>query len=642
MGRRTFILFVSLICLLVLCFAGQSYSAQSERILDFKSRIHVHRNGGMTVTETITVVCAQRVIKRGIVREFPTKYKDTHGNTMRVGFRITSILRDGQPESYHIKEASNGKKVYIGRKDRFLRPGTYTYSITYKTDRQLGFFKDFDELYWNVTGNGWTFAIDNVEAVVDLPPGAKILKKAAYTGHFGAKGGDFTTGFDEKGSITFTTTRGLRPKEGLSIAVAWPKGIVIEPTFQDRAGYFLRDNFGVFAALVGLFLLCAYYFAVWLMVGRDPAKGTVFPLFYPPKGFSPAAVRFVMRMGFDNKSFAAAVVDLAVKGALTIIQDDEKVYTLKKAGDTDAGLSKGEQKILRKLFGSTSSIELKNKNHQKIQGTISALKKSLKIDFEKIYFFRNSKYFIPGLLITILTLGAVVLTSRELMAAAFMTLWLSIWTAGCFFLVVRAISAWKSGLGWGGFIALRSAGALAASIFALPFLAGEAFGIWAFSTFVSPLAAVFILVIILINALFYHLLKAPTLSGRKTMDEIEGFKLYLSAAEKERLEILNPPDRTPKLFEKYLPYAMALDVENQWNKQFADVLSAATANGQYTPVWYNGSHFGAQGLNGMASGLGTSLTGAISSASSAPGSSSGSGGGGSSGGGGGGGGGSGW
>jgi uncharacterized membrane protein len=127
------------------------------------------------------------------------------------------------------------------------------------------------------------------------------------------------------------------------------------------------------------------------------------------------------------------------------------------------------------------------------------------------------------------------------------------------------------------------------------------------------------------------------------MDEIEGFKLYLSIAEKERFAMLNPPDKTPELFEKYLPYALALDVENQWNEQFAGVLVKATAeDGRYHPAWYQGRHSMSNDITGFATTLSSSFTSAISSSSTAPGSSSGSGGGGSSGGGGGGGGGGGW
>ena len=141
------------------------------------------------------------------------------------------------------------------------------------------------------------------------------------------------------------------------------------------------------------------------------------------------------------------------------------------------------------------------------------------------------------------------------------------------------------------------------------------------------------------------MLKAPTVTGRKVMDELEGFRMYLATAEKERLNMLNPPDRTPELFEKYLPYALALDVENEWSEQFADVLAKASVdpNGNgYRPRWYRGSSWNVRAPNTFAAALGSSLASTIASSATAPGSSSGSGGGGSSGGGGGGGGGGGW
>jgi uncharacterized membrane protein YgcG len=149
--------------------------------------------------------------------------------------------------------------------------------------------------------------------------------------------------------------------------------------------------------------------------------------------------------------------------------------------------------------------------------------------------------------------------------------------------------------------------------------------------------------LVLTNLLFYHLLKAPTLAGRRVMDKIEGFKMYLGIAEKDRLNSMYGPERTPELFEQYLPYALALDVEQAWAEKFASVLHAAGKEGaQYHPAWYSGAAWGALGASGFVSRLGGAVSEAISSASHAPGSSSGSGGGGSSGGGGGGGGGGGW
>ena len=171
---------------------GTSFAADSERITDFQSWILVHRDGSMSVSEEIRVICEGKQIKRGIFRDFPTRYKDRHGKTFQVTFDVREVLRNGRPESYHIENLSNGERVYMGRKDTLLKPGAYTYRISYKTSRQIGFFKDFDELYWNVTGNGWSFPIDHAEAVVSLPPGAKILKETAYTGVQGGKGQDYT------------------------------------------------------------------------------------------------------------------------------------------------------------------------------------------------------------------------------------------------------------------------------------------------------------------------------------------------------------------------------------------------------------------------------------------------------------------
>jgi uncharacterized membrane protein len=148
----------------------------------------------------------------------------------------------------------------------------------------------------------------------------------------------------------------------------------------------------------------------------------------------------------------------------------------------------------------------------------------------------------------------------------------------------------------------------------------------------------------LINAVFYHLLKAPTMAGRKLLDQIDGFRRYLTVAEKDRLNLENPPQRTPELFEMFLPYALALNVEQKWAEQFEDVLEKAGQGqeGGYSPSWYNGTAWSTLGAAGFASSIGNSMSSAISASSTAPGSSSGGDGGGSSGGGGGGGGGGGW
>ena len=629
------ILILGVLAVLGFLVVAPPLSADSERIRYFRSHIVVHPDAAMTVTETITVQSAGQEIRRGIIRDFPTSYRDRLGNTVKVGFQVQAVLRDGRPESFHTEPVANGVKVYIGQQDVFLQPGVYTYVITYQTDRQLGFFQDFDELYWNVTGNGWTFPIDAAEAVIELPAGAKILQHAGYTGFQGDRGEDFVAKQGDH-NIIYKTNRGLAPREGLTVAVAWPKGVVQRPALQEEMGYWLRDNLSTGIAFFWLIIVGGFYLVAWFRVGRDPAKGTIIPLFTPPQNLTPPAVRFLSRLGFDNKGFAAAVVDMAVKGYLRI-KEDGGVYTLSRQS-APTSLPKSEERVAAKLFAGGSTLKLASDNHTRLSGAIDALRGNLEKEFDKVYFVSNTGYQGIGIVLTLLAMGSVILTAPDRATAAGVTLWLSVWTVGCIVMAVVVYQQWQDARSFG-----RIIGALGVTLFALPFFIGEIFGVYMIGTEISLPPALTLPGMAFLNVLFYHLLKAPTLTGRQVMDQIEGFKMYLSVAERDRLNLLNPPEKTPALFERYLPYALALDVENEWSEQFTEILARAQVDGQpYSPSWYSGRSWDVSRAAGFGDSLGSSFASAISSSSTAPGSSSGSGGGGSSGGGGGGGGGSGW
>jgi len=635
----------------VLLFPGPSLpeaAAAAEKIHRFHSSVTVNPDASLTVTETITVTAAGQKIKRGIYRTFPTTYRNRFGATVTVPFKVLEVKRDGSPEPWHVKNQANGLAVYIGKSSVLLKPGTYTYALTYRTDRQLGYFDDYDELYWNVTGNDWEFDIEEVVAEVRLPRGADVVNTAAYTGRKGAKGTDFEIRRNMEGGVDYSTTRTLTPHEGLTVAVSWPKGYVREPDRSESAVNFLRDNKSSMVALAGLLVVLFYYALTWLRVGRDPPGGSIVPLYEPPEGYSPAAVRFVMRMGYSDRVLAAAVVNMAVKGYLSI-KDDSGTFTLTRTDADESALTKGEKMIAGRLFSGGQSIELKSKNHKKIREAIEALKKSLRRDFELLNFKRNGKLLYPGFALTLLALAAMVLTARETGGAVFIAFWLSFWTMGCYGMFIRAVRTWRTALsGRGVAAATNLVGAVFLTLFALPFFGGEVGGLFMFAQATSVSAALLFLLVLVTNLVFKDLMKAPTLHGRRVMDKIEGFRTYLAAAEGDRMDRLNPPERTPELFEKYLPYALALDVENAWSEKFGDVLARvsrageASDGGAYRPVWYSGGRWDSFSTQGMASSLGAAFAGAISSSSTAPGSSSGSGGGGSSGGGGGGGGGGGW
>ncbi len=625
---------------LLLLLAAATVAAD-ERILAYESDIEVHADATMTVTETIRVRAEGKQIKRGIYRDFPTLYKDRLGNRYRVGFEILAVTRDGESEPYHTKPRSNGVRIYMGDKDVFLRGGEYTYAITYRTNRQLGFFADHDELYWNVTGNDWAFPIDNASARVRLPTSIPLpsITMEAYTGRFGAKGRDYDAKVDIDGNAYFEVTRPLGRQEGLTIVVTWPKGHIAEPALADELGYLFSDNRHLAVIAAGLALLLAYYLLVWIKVGKDPEGGVIVAQYTAPKGFSPASMRFVRRMGYDHKTFAAAIVNLAAKGFLTI-EEDDGTYTLEKTGKNPVQMAPGEQALVKKLFGGRDTIELVSANHGPIGRALEAHKNSLKRNYEKIYFLSNSAYLVPGVLISIAALiaGTLALPSgSEGFAALFLTVWLSVWTIAVVGLVLAAVRSWRN-------VSAGGVGkALTATLFAIPFVFFEGLGLWMFTQATAISIGVALVLLILVNMLFYHLLKAPTRVGRKLLDKIEGFRHYLEVAEGQQLKSRSLPRKTLDLFEIYLPYALALDVEQQWTEQFADVFAAIgkEQGRRYHPSWYRSSH-GYSRISDMTASLGNSLGSAISSSSRAPGSSSGGGGGGSSGGGGGGGGGGGW
>ena len=627
---------------------GSTMHAQSERIRDFHSDIHLLDDGTLVVKETITVFSTGNQIRHGIYREFPTRYKDRLGNNYVVGFHLSGALRDEQPEPSRVEDYSNGKRIYLGDKNIFVPTGEHTYELSYTTNRQLGFFKDHDELFWNVTGNGWGFPIDHASATVSLPfaIAQSEVSLDGFTGPQGSYEKNLRSTAQPDGQFEFEALRPLRAKEGLSIVLSWKKGLIAPPTTRETLDYFFTDNRDALVMVAGLLLLLIYYAIVWSAVGRDPARGVIMPLYEPPANLSPAAMRYLIRMGFDNKAFAAAILDMAARGYLRI-RLQAGSYTLYRTKSDNRALPADEKQAASVLFDGRDQLWLHNENHIVISAGISALKTWLKLAEQKVYFFTNRRYLLPAIVLSVAMVGTVAyLRSRvSLLAVTFVSLWLSIWSLAVAGLIYGCYGAWKAAFAARSQAALLVGKAVVFTLFSLPFLAGECLGIFMLIGFGSLSLAVFLFASIGLHILFHFLLKAPTVAGRRLLDQVEGFKMFLSAVDGDRLNRVNPPEHTPETFEKFLPYALALEVEQAWAEKFSGVLSAAGhaagSEAGYTPSFYSGSNWNNFTASSFTSGFTDSFSSAISSSSSAPGSSDGGSGGGS-GGGGGGGGGGGW
>lgn len=256
-----------------------------EAILSFNSDVKVEADASLTVTETIVVNAEGREIRRGIVREFPTTYKDELGHRYKVAFEVESVKRNGVPEPWFTKKRINGIELYIGEESKLLSPGRHSFEITYSTDRQIAYYEDFDELYWSVTGNGWRLPIDAVSYSLHLPGHANALRIAGYTGYYGSNGSSYEVLDDTSGLVRVASTRPFAREEGLSVAVSFPSGLVFKPAAMDRTLLFFRDNVGAFVGLIGLLVIFGFYLYNWDRRGRDPEGSAIIPRFKPPGGF---------------------------------------------------------------------------------------------------------------------------------------------------------------------------------------------------------------------------------------------------------------------------------------------------------------------------------------------------------------------
>jgi Predicted membrane protein (DUF2207) len=628
--------------------AALSARGPAERILDYHSDITLEDDGSLEVTETITVNSKGQQIRHGIFRDFPTTYTDPFNNQYVVGLQMLSATRDSAPEQFRVEDQFNGKRIYLGNPNTFVSPGRHVYTISYTTNRQLGFFKDHDELFWNVTGNGWEFPIDAASATVHLPlniPADKVAL-SGFTGRQGSLESRLASSSDDAG-FEFAALRPLVWHEGLSVLLRWPKGYITPPTFSQNLEFFFRDNRGALLLAAGFLVTLLYYLIAWSAVGRDPARGVIMALYEPPANLSPAAVRYLMRMGYDNKTFAAAILDMAVRGFLKITEDSG-AYGLTLAGKDNRILTPDEKQIAAELFLGRNEILLKQENHTTIKSAMVRAHKWLKAAEEKTYFLTNSRYLIPAIALSVLVILSYFATlgMPQRIGGVFISFWLTFWTIGVSALFLTVFAAWRDVSRHGSASLIGAGKALFYTLFAIPFLGGEVMGFLFLAKATSLSFGIFLVASGILHGVFVHLMKAPTFAGRRLMDQVEGFKVFLGAVDGDRLNRAAPPEQTPPIFEKYLPYALALDVEQDWANKFSGVLSAAgTAPGgsgsAYTPSFYSGSSWSSFSGAGFASSFGSSLTSAISSSSSAPGSGGGGGSGGS-GGGGGGGGGGGW
>jgi hypothetical protein len=548
----------------------------------------------MRVVEDIVVNVEGKAIKFGIKRSLPTQYKNAVGLRFVAPVTFEQALLDGASVAHKIVQHDNGVTIYIGDKQCCVRHGVHTYTITYTADRHIGFFKNHDQLYWNVTGIDNPFEVERATVRLRVPSttlrGAKVPWNAihieAYTGSVGSQGHNYRAYVGSDGVAYCTLTQGLRPYEVLTIAADWPKGLVRE---YSRFWIYTQSNVHIIVLLVALLVIFGWYIWSYCTSRKKIKRGVAIPLFYPPDNADPGALRYVEKMGYDGVCLAANIVHMAVRGLLVIeyvtggffAQD---YYVLKRRRDSTVKTTALEGALMQALFADTDTCSLLPAYKERFEQAKTIVAHTYELKYAVDYFKSNSEC---------ISVAVIMSLAAGLLA------------------IVITPDFYKDILG---------------------------------------------ILLILLHGVT-HIVMANVLHGysqvgQKFKEEIEGFKMFLATTEAERMNIIGTmPTQTPELYEAYLPYAIALNVEEQWSRKFVPVFKNLELSGQsYQPSWFNPGHpFMLHDLYFLSTGFGssfeqalTSTLGTIASSETPPGSSSGSGGQGSSGCGGGGGGIGGW
>lgn len=584
--------------LLVVLFAGFSVQLEgAEEIRSFHSDIRVRKDGRITVTETIRVKAEGRKIKHGIYRDLPTKFQDSRGNTFSMFYSVKSIKRDGKPEPYTVQAYRQKTRVYIGDEDRPLEDGIHTYRITYETASAIRFLENHDELYWNVTGHAWDFPVEEVQATVRLPESVseRALQVSGYTGYEGQKNENYKVLKQEQGKVVVGTTKSMNMGRGLTISVAWPKGIVREPGWSERLSYYMNDNRVVLFGLLGLLILLGYYFVTWMYVGEDPDRGMIRLHQEPPEGLSPAAMRYLMEMEFDDRTFTSGLVNLCVQGFAEIEQSGGEIVVRKQTErireenlDVKESMSPAEAVLFEKLFESGDKVRFDDEHRDVLKVARDAMEKELEEEYNNRFFLTNTGYFTGGVLLSLLLLGTTVHLGYVNATAIFMTFLVMMIVAGIWIapLLERVYRKWRKF----HHTSRGFTGAFSSTVYAGVFLAVLFYG-GGYLIFRGGLQIVtLVLLYSLVNGVFYVLLKAPTVQGRKLMDQILGFKRFLKSRDTSKKMSDHATGMLRDRYEQYLPYALALDVSTDWTKSLSHALQPDEKRDLtgYRPHWYRG------------------------------------------------------
>jgi hypothetical protein len=505
--------------IILLSFAAPAAAERTLAIQCFDATIVVSPDGTIVVEEVI--VPRFTGSWNGIFRTIPIQYRTPQGLNYTLRLDVESVT-DGAGNA--LKYESSRERHY--RKLKIWVPGavdaTRTVRLRYRVRNALRFFEEHDELYWNVTGDEWEVPIEAASARVQLPEGSSGLRATAFRGAYGST--EQTGVVLESAGVHVGTARGLGFREGLTVVVGWNPGIVHRPTAVERTASVMYSNLPL--AIPPLVFLGM--FRLWQARGRDPELAPIATRYEPPEQMTPAELGTLVDGTPDMRDITATIVDLAVRGHLRIEEQENQSFfglfsgkdygfTLRKPREEWHTLNTHERDLLEGMFGSMRDSV-----------DLSDLKNKF---YKHLPGLRNDLY---GMLVR-----RGFYTGRPDRVRLL-------------YIVGGAVA--------GGLLAVMSG------------LIMTALGMQPAAGIVAGILSGLIIV------LFGWFMPSRTTSGTRELEKVLGFQEFLSRVEADRLDRMV---KTPEMFEKFLPYAMALGVEDNWAKAFDGIY-------REPPEWYSG------------------------------------------------------
>jgi uncharacterized membrane protein YgcG len=576
------ILFILLIYLAVL-FWPQGILAQArphEHIEDMQVDIYIQPDANIDIKETIVYDFGSER-KHGIYRDIPLSYTDFWLNYDMKLKDVSVTDETGRVYRFRVSNASGGKQIKIGDANKTIL-GVHTYVIDYTVTRAMTFEEDYDELYWNAIGNKWLVAIHNSRVNLYYP---EFLDKSEFSidCYYGAQGSQDYCLQEQNILIndrivgTSFTVGQLTAGTGATILTKLPKGLVTEPTTAEKIVAAILQNLILLLPIVAFVAMFIY----WRRKGRDPeGRGVIIAQYEPPEDMMPAEAGTIVDEGVNHRDIAAEIIYLAIQGYIKITRikkgklfskDD---YFLEKLRDEKDLPREYQKELIANLF----SKPAKQKKLDKLEGIELHPDAQVRVFMSD---FKNKAYkwmvkVEDDMYKSTVDRGYFPKSPKKVKAMYGILLMVAIF----------------------GFFGLGKVGVLSSGPRTLMFLA-------------------MIFISLVIVAMFGMQMSRRTQKGVYAKEYILGLKEYIEVAEKARIDFHNAPEKDPQLFEKLLPYAMALGIEKKWAKQFESIYTQE-------PSWYHNANAGVyfsatafgDSLHGFQTNSGSSLSSRPSSGGS--------------------------